>query len=94
MVLITAHNAGLDGVPDPGVLAYAAEHDLILLTHDVQTMPAHFADFLMSKPEGEHSPGIWYTSQSLSVGVAFVAILETWLCSSHDEYRNRELRLP
>ncbi|HLJ80603.1 MAG TPA: DUF5615 family PIN-like protein [Ktedonobacterales bacterium] len=92
--IVTAHQAGLDGVPDPEVLAYAARHDLILLTHDVRTMPGHFADFLQSLSEGEYSPGIWYTAQTLSVGVAIQAILETWLCSGHEEYRNRELRLP
>lgn len=92
--IATAHEARLDGVPDPEVLAYAARHDLILLTHDVRTMPGHFTDFLMSCKEGEFSPGVWYTPQTLAVGVAIHAILEAWLCSAHGEYRNRELRFP
>ncbi len=85
---------GLDGVPDADILSYAAQHDLILLTHDVRTMPGHFAAFLATLKEGEFSPGIWYTAQTQPVGVAIGLILETWLCSDHDEYRNRELRLP
>ena len=90
----TAQQAGLGSVPDPDVLSYASHHDLILLTHDVQTMPGHFASFLMQLKDGEYSPGVWYTPQTLAVGVAIRAILETWLCSGHEEYRNRELRLP
>lgn len=94
MSIVTTHAAGIDNVPDPDVLAYAAQHGLILLTHDVQTMPGHFADFLMGLQEDQFSPGVWYTPQTLPIGVAIQAILETWLCSGHDEYRNRELRLP
>ena len=92
--IVTAHGSGLDGVPDLEVLAYAARQDLILVTHDVRTMPGHFADFLLHLNEGEYSPGVWYTPQTLPAGVAIQAILETWLCSGHEEYRNRELRLP
>jgi Domain of unknown function (DUF5615) len=92
--IVTAHQSGLDGVPDPEVLTYAARQDLILLTHDVRTMPGHFADFLLHLSEGEYSSDVWYTPQTLSVGVAIQAILETWLCSGHDEYRNRQFRLP
>jgi hypothetical protein len=82
------------GCARPDILAYAAEHDLIVLTHDVRTMPAHFAAFLMNLPEGQFSPGVWCTPQRAPVGLVIQAILETWLCSRHDEYRNRELRLP
>lgn len=32
----------LMGRPDPEVLAYAAEHNLIVLTHDIKTMRAFF----------------------------------------------------
>lgn len=94
MEIVTVHHVGLDTVPDPDVLAYATHHDLILLTHDVRTMPGHFASFLMRLSEGEYSPGVWYIPQTLPVGAAIYAILETWLCSTHDEYRNREIRLP
>jgi hypothetical protein len=94
LYIITAHHIGIGQLPDPDVLQYAAEQNLILLTHDARTMPKYFADFLQQLPLGAFSPGVWYTPQSLPVGTAIVAILETWLCSGHDEYRNRELRLP
>ncbi len=94
LYITTAHYEGIDNLPDPDVLAYAAENDLILLTHDVRTMPHHLAEFLQKLPNGAFSPGVWYTPQSLPIGTAITAILETWLCSGHDEYRNQELRLP
>jgi Domain of unknown function (DUF5615) len=94
LYITTAHFERIDHLPDPEVLAFAAERNLILLTHDVCTMPQHFAIFLQELSEGRFSPGVWYTPQSLSVGAAILAILETWLCSDHDEFRNQELRLP
>lgn len=94
LYITTAHYEEIDDLPDPDVLAFAAERDLILLTHDVHTMPQHFAYFLQHLPEGAFSPGVWYSPQSLPVGIAILAILETWLCSDHEEYRNREVRLP
>lgn len=75
-------------------MLYAAQNDLILLTHDTHTMPTHFAAFLARLGPGEYSPGVWYTPQTLAVGVAIRAILEAWLCSAHNEHRNSELRLP
>ena len=57
-------------------------------------MPGHLADFLAHLDASGFSPGIWYTLQTLAVGVAIQAIRETWLCSGHDAWRNREVRLP
>lgn len=91
--ITTARQVGMERATDPELLACAAQHDLIVVTHDIRTMPTHFAAFVMNLSEGG-SPGIWYTPQSLSVGLAINAILETWLYSEHAEFRNRELRLP
>ena len=41
---LSANEANLQGVPDPGVLAFAAEQDRILVTHDFQTMPRRIPD--------------------------------------------------
>jgi hypothetical protein len=41
----TALEAGLTGQQDPDVLAVAAREGRVLLTHDVRTMPQHFASF-------------------------------------------------
>jgi hypothetical protein len=36
----------LGGAPDPAVLAWAAEHDRVLVTHDHRTMPGHYYERL------------------------------------------------
>jgi hypothetical protein len=52
----TTSEAGLQGFPDPIRLARAAEQGRMLVSHDVNTMPGHFAAFLAS---GQHSPGVF-----------------------------------
>jgi predicted nuclease of predicted toxin-antitoxin system len=46
----TADEANLRGLPDPQVLALAAQENRILVTHDRRTMPRHFADLIGSVP--------------------------------------------
>ena len=43
---LSAHEARLEGVPDPDVLAFATKENRILVTSDLRTMPCHFGDFL------------------------------------------------
>ena len=43
LVFHTAAAARLGGLPDPEVLEHTAEEGCILVTHDLQTMPRHFA---------------------------------------------------
>lgn len=45
----SAHDAKLEGVPDPEVLRIAAEQDRLLVSHDFRTMPHHFGKL----PRGE-----------------------------------------
>jgi hypothetical protein len=44
----TTAQAGLQGLPDSVRLARATEQGRILVSHDVNTMPMHFAAFLVS----------------------------------------------
>ena len=55
MDFLSANNADLEGVPDPEVLALAAAQGRILVSHDFQTMPRHFGDFLRARVS---SPGL------------------------------------
>jgi hypothetical protein len=54
----TALEAGLTGVQDPDVLAVAAWEGRALLTHDVRTMPQHFASFTCVCKVGSRLPNI------------------------------------
>jgi hypothetical protein len=44
--IVTAQEAGLGGLKDAPLLAWAAEHQRCLLTHDVQTMKHYAAERL------------------------------------------------
>jgi len=57
---------GYTDLPDPQVLAAAAESGRILVSLDRRTMPAHFARFL----EMRSSPGIIIVSQEFEIGAA------------------------
>ena len=86
--LMTAQEAGFQKPPDPELLSGAKRLDRILLTHDINTMPGHFAHFLASLTEGDHSPGVMLLAQELAVGVAIQALYEIWSCSLHGEWQD------
>ncbi len=60
----SAQAARLDAVPDPEVLAFAADEGRILISHDFETMPKHFRQFTQRR----RSPGVLLVRQDLPVG--------------------------
>ena len=60
---LSAHEARLEGVPDPNVLAFATKENRILVTSDLRTMPRHFGDFLESE-----RPVCWRLSRETESG--------------------------
>ena len=92
--ILTAPDAGILHLADPGVLAWATTHNRILLSHDMRTMPGHFYRFLAQLPHDHHCPGVMLLSQSLAIGQAIAAVLEIWDLSFHDEWRDVLTRLP
>jgi hypothetical protein len=59
-----AHVAGLDGLSDPEVLRLAKDQGRILISHDENSMPRHFSDFLTN---GNSSPGVLMVPQGTPV---------------------------
>lgn len=92
--IVTAPEAGMLHAPDPDVLAWAAAHDRILLSHDQRTMPDHFYRFLSQLAPDASSPGVMLVPQNLAIGRAIAAILEVWKLSAHVEWRGILTRLP
>jgi len=88
---LSANEADLEGVPDPEVLALAASQDRILVSHDFQTMPRHFGDFLQA---GNSSPGVLLVPQRLPIGDAIEELVLIWAASDADEWQNRILKIP
>lgn len=92
--ILTAPQAGILHWSDPDVLAWAAAHERILLSHDKRTMPDHFYHFLAQLGADEHSPGVLLLPQNLAIGPSITIILEIWELSVHDEWANLLTRLP
>ena len=86
----TAHVAGLVGVPDPEVLALAAQAGRILVTHDRKTMPTHFAEFIAHAT----SSGVIVVPQKLPIRAVVEDLLLIWMASETEEWRNRIQTLP
>jgi hypothetical protein len=86
----TAQEAGLRGIPDPEVLARAADDRRILVTHDRRTMPTHFADFVQQR----ESPGVIIISQRVGVKRAMDELALVWEASEAREWTNLIVELP
>jgi hypothetical protein len=86
----TAHAAGLVGVPDPEVLALAAQAGRVLVTHDRKTMRTHFAEFIGHTV----SSGVIVLPQKLPVRAAVEDLLLIWTACDAEEWRNRIQVLP
>ena len=86
----TATAAGLRGIPDHQVLALAARDGRILISHDWETMPYHFSQFIATQT----SPGVLIVPQQLGVRTAIEELTTIWGASEAEEYINRILRIP
>jgi predicted nuclease of predicted toxin-antitoxin system len=86
----TADAAGLRGLADQEVLTIAARDNRILISHDRQTMPQHFAKFLTI----QHSPGVFILSQYLPISQAVEELLMFWEASEAEEWIDTILALP
>jgi hypothetical protein len=62
--LLRAQEVGLRQADDPKVLEWAAREDRIVLTHDVNTMPAFAFDRIL---RNERMPGLFVVSQQAAL---------------------------
>ena len=88
---LSANEARLRGVPDPEVLAIAAEQNRILVTHDIRTMPRHLGKFLTSRGS---SPGVFLVSQDSEIGEVVDDLVLIWAASDAEEWENRIVKVP
>ncbi len=88
---LSAAEADLEGIHDPDVLDVAARLGRILVSHDVSTMPVHFARFLR---EGKQSPGVLLVSQAAALGEVVDALVLVWSASSPADWANQIHHLP
>jgi hypothetical protein len=81
----SAKAANIIGWTDPDVLAIASRENRILVSHDRETMPAHFSRFI----EETTSAGLLILSQKLDIREAIEQILIVWTATEAEEWVNR-----
>ena len=65
--LVRAFDAGLTGAEDPYLLEWASKENRIVVSHDVNTMPA----FAYSRVrDGQSMPGVFIVPTSMAIGQA------------------------
>lgn len=89
--LLRVQDVGLREVDDPAILAWAASHGRILLTHDRATMP----DFAYSRLiRGEPMAGMFVVNDRMPIRQAIDELLLLVDCSEQAEWKDIVLYLP
>ena len=89
--VIRAQDADLVGVEDPRILAWAAENDRIVLTHDRATMPDYAYERVAG---GQRMEGLFVLSDRLPVGIALGELELIVNCSEPAKWVGRVAYLP
>ncbi|MGH9837198.1 MAG: DUF5615 family PIN-like protein [Blastocatellia bacterium] len=86
----SANEANLEGVPDPEVLAKAADEGRVLVSHDVHSLPGHFIGFIATRT----SPGVILINQNLPYSLAIEGLIRLWLTDDAENWENALSFLP
>jgi uncharacterized protein (DUF433 family) len=86
-----ADHEGLSEVQDPEILAWAADNDRILVTHDHHTMPGHVSDRIAA---GKRVAGVIIVMQQSRMPQAIDDLDMIVTCSYEKEWDNLVLYLP
>ncbi len=89
--IVRAQDAGLTGVDDETLLAWAAGEGRVLLTHDVSTITAHAYRRVM---QGARMPGVFEVSRAVPIRVAIDDIILLTECSMPGEWEGQVRYLP
>lgn len=84
--LARIQDAGLSGADDPTVLAWAAQENRILLTHDVTTITRYAYERVEN---GEAMPGVFEINQVAPVGLVIEDLILLATVSLEKEWQNR-----
>lgn len=88
---IRARDVGLAGRPDPELLAFAAEHALLVVSHDVNTMVGHAYARIAA---GEAMTGLLMAQQSEPIGPVIDSLVLIWSASEAEEWKDQVRFLP
>ena len=88
---VVAQDAGLKGMPDPPLLAWATGQHRILVTHDLRTIPKHAYERVRA---GQSMPGVIAVPDTLPIGQAIEELALLAECSAPGELQNLVIYLP
>ena len=89
--LVRVQDVGLAGADDPDVLAWAAEYNRIVLTHDRATMSDCAYERVAA---GEGMAGVFILNDRFPVGRAIEEILLMVACTEQAEWSGRAVHVP
>jgi hypothetical protein len=89
--IVRIQDVDLAGADDPEVLAWAAENDRIVLTHDRATMASYAYERVTA---GSAMPGVFLLNDRLPIGEAIQEILLMDECSEQGEWAGRVVYVP
>jgi predicted nuclease of predicted toxin-antitoxin system len=89
--IVRVQDVGLSGKDDPTVLAWAAQENRILLTHDVATITHHAYERLSKQ---QSMPGVIEVTSDTSIGRVIEDILVILECSLEGELEGQIQYLP
>lgn len=89
--IVRVQDVGLAGAEDPDILAWAAENNRIVLTHDRATL----ADYAYERvAAGEEMAGVFILNDRFPVGQAIEEILVMVACTEQAEWNERAVHVP
>lgn len=89
--LVRVQDVGLAKTDDPAILAWAAVHDYILVTHDRATVPEYAYDRVAA---GERMPGVFLLNDRMPPRQAIDELLLLDECSEPEEWNSLVVYLP
>jgi hypothetical protein len=89
--IVRVQDVGLAGANDPDILAWAAENQRIVLTHDRATMSDYAYERVAA---GEAMAGVFVLNDRFPVGRAIEEILLMATCTEQAEWTGRAVHLP
>lgn len=89
--IVRVQDAGLAGADDPDILAWAAQHNRIVVTHDRATMAVYAYERAAA---GEEMQGVFILNDRFPVGQVIQEILLMIACSEQADWRGRVVHLP
>ncbi|MFL5805878.1 MAG: DUF5615 family PIN-like protein [Roseiflexaceae bacterium] len=89
--VVRVQDAGLAGADDPTVLAWSAQTQRVLLTHDAATITYYAYERVRA---GQAMPGVFEVRRGVSLGQAIEDILLIAECSLEGEWDGQVRYLP